>query len=245
MHSNTRPPCGQWNWFISRREDTLKNDNTKVTLGLARIQNPEVPKNRIYTKSFKVRTSFCLAPCDMSQDQKSFRKLVRMNFLILGGFFGWIFSASPTPDPSKPHPMQHATSKKNRSCAAIFGELRCRKWTATFAFLQCRRRFYQKLRCNKRTTALQHWKVARKWRFPAAFLRISSSHVGSCWFSQRYCETNARRLAIQMFGVLRYKWEEYWSISLSRAQWHQKHCNRNWRRIAMQIEGVLQYFFEK
>ena len=67
---------------------------------------------------------------------------------------------------------------KNRSCAASFGKLRCRNCTATFAFLQCGRRFYQKLRCNKRKTALQHWKscVAGKWRFPAAFLRISSSH---------------------------------------------------------------------
>ena len=39
--------------------------------------------------------------------------------------------------------------------------------------------FLPKLRCNKRKTALQHWKrcVARKWRFPAAFLRISGAHV--------------------------------------------------------------------
>ena len=39
--------------------------------------------------------------------------------------------------------------------------------------------FYQKLRCNKRKTALQHWIscITGKWRFPAAFLRISNSHI--------------------------------------------------------------------
>ena len=60
---------------------------------------------------------------------------------------------------------------KNRSCAATFRKLRCRNCTATFAFLQCRCELYQKLRCNKRKTALQHWKscVAGKWRFPAGF----------------------------------------------------------------------------
>ena len=26
---------------------------------------------------------------------------------------------------------------------------------------------------------------------------------------QKYCDTNGRRMAIQMGGVLRYKWEEY------------------------------------
>ena len=34
--------------------------------------------------------------------------------------------------------------------------LRCRNCTATFAFLQCGGDLYQKLRCNKRKTALQH-----------------------------------------------------------------------------------------
>ena len=57
--------------------------------------------------------------------------------------------------------------------------LRCRNCTATFAFLQCGSHLYQKLRCSKRKTALQHRNrcVAGKWRFPAAFLRVSSPHV--------------------------------------------------------------------
>ena len=86
-------------------------------------------------------------------------------------------SASPKPHPSQP-PVQHATIE-NGSCAAIFGMLRCRSCTATFVFLQCRRHFDPKLRCSKRKTALQHCVscIAGKWRFPAAFLRISSSHV--------------------------------------------------------------------
>ena len=68
---------------------------------------------------------------------------------------------------------------RSRRLAAIFGMLRCRSCTATLAFLQCGCHFDQKLRCSKRKTAVQHCKscVARKWRFPAAFLRISSSHV--------------------------------------------------------------------
>ena len=79
---------------------------------------------------------------------------------------------------------------KNRSCAAVFGKLRCRNCTATLAFLQYGSNFYQKLHCNERKTALQHRKscVAGKWRFPAAFLRVSR-HLGSepmfrtCWWS--------------------------------------------------------------
>ena len=87
-------------------------------------------------------------------------------------------SGSPKPHPSKPHPWHHATSE-NGSCAAVFGMLRCRNCTAAFAFLQCGRHLYQKLRCSKRKTALQHRNrcVAGKWRLPAAFLRVSSPHV--------------------------------------------------------------------
>ena len=44
------------------------------------------------------------------------------------------------PNPSKPRPCNMPEAKK-RSCAAIFGKLRCRNCTATFAFLQCGRRF--------------------------------------------------------------------------------------------------------
>ena len=64
-------------------------------------------------------------------------------------------------------------TSKNGSCAAIFGMLRCRRCTATLAFLQCGCHF------DKRKTAMQHWNscVAGKWRFPAAFLRISGPHA--------------------------------------------------------------------
>ena len=57
--------------------------------------------------------------------------------------------------------------------------LRCRSLAATFAFLQCGSHFDQKLRCNKQKTTLQRCKscVARKWRFPAAFLWISGFYV--------------------------------------------------------------------
>ena len=66
----------------------------------------------------------------------------------------------------------------NRSCAAVFGTLRCRSCTATFAFLQCGCHFDQKLRCSKRKTAARHCKncIARKWRFPAAFQAPTFRH---------------------------------------------------------------------
>ena len=65
-------------------------------------------------------------------------------------------------------------------------------------------------------------------------------------FSQKYCDTNGRRIAIQMGGVLRYKWEPYCdtngrstdNISLSLER-------RSTGSTAIQIGGVLQYFFEK
>ena len=59
--------------------------------------------------------------------------------------------------------------------------------------------------------------------------------------------------AIQMGGVLRYKWEAYCdtngrstdSIPFPQSVGHQTYCNTNWRRTAIQIRGVLRYFFEK
>ena len=74
------------------------------------------------------------------------------------------------PTPLNPTP---ATCHKRKR------KLRCNFRTATLAFLQCGSHLDQKLRCNKRKTALQHRKscVAGKWRFPAAFLRASSPHV--------------------------------------------------------------------
>ena len=48
-------------------------------------------------------------------------------------------------------------------------------------------------------------------------------------FSQKHCNTNRRRTAIQTGGVLRHK--------------HRKDCNTNWRRTAIQMGGALRYFF--
>ena len=78
------------------------------------------------------------------------------------------WSGSPKPHPSKPHPCNMPQAKTEvalqflECCAA---DVR----TATFAFLQCGRHLYQKLRCSRRKTALQHRNrcVAGKWRFPA------------------------------------------------------------------------------
>ena len=45
----------------------------------------------------------------------------------------------------------------------------------------------------------------------------------------------AKSTAIQMRGVLRYKWEEYWQYSLASER-------RGTKRTAIQIGGVLRYF---
>ena len=55
------------------------------------------------------------------------------------------------------------------------------------------------------------------------------------------CDTNGRRIAIQMGGVLQYKWEEYWQHSLSSERRGTKvlqykleaYCDTNWRCIAI------------
>ena len=64
-------------------------------------------------------------------------------------------------------------------------------------------------------------------------------------FSQKHCDTNGRRFAIQMGGVLQYIWEAYCdtngrstdSISLSSER-------RGTKSTAIQIGGALQYKFE-
>ena len=59
------------------------------------------------------------------------------------------------PAPLNPTPATYHKRKRKLRCN-IRQKLRCRSSTATFAFLQCRRHFDQKLRCCKRKTALQH-----------------------------------------------------------------------------------------
>ena len=75
-------------------------------------------------------------------------------------------SASPKPHPSKPHPCNMP-----RSCAAVFGMLRCRSCTATFAFLQCgsHSALQQAKNCTATSKKLRCRKVALSCRFPADF----------------------------------------------------------------------------
>ena len=98
------------------------------------------------------------------------------------GTVGTVFpgiSASPKPHPSKPHPCNMPQAKTevvlqfSESCAAKVALQHSLFCNAEIT------QFYQKLRCSKRKPAEKRWKnsVVRKWRFPAAFLRISSSHV--------------------------------------------------------------------
>ena len=55
--------------------------------------------------------------------------------------------------------------------------------------------------------------------------------------SQKYCHTNGRRIAVQIGGVLQYKWGVYCGISL---------CSRlrSQEGTAIQMGGVLPYKLE-
>ena len=73
--------------------------------------------------------------------------------------------------PSKAHPCNMPLAK-TVSCAAVFGKLRCRSCTATFAFLQSGCHFYHKLRCSKRK--LLHRKIEKAvLQESGAFLPLS------------------------------------------------------------------------
>ena len=101
------------------------------------------------------------------------------------------------------------------------------------------------------------WKCVRKCETilpfsccPLIFL-WSILRWGTSWwpqpprFSQKYCDTNARRIAIQMGGILRYKWEEYWSISLSWEPSGSESCAiQTGGLLQYKIGGELQYFLE-
>ena len=56
-------------------------------------------------------------------------------------------------------------------------------------------------------------------------------------FFQKYCRTNGGRTAVQMGGVLQYKWEAYCRVSLS-----SKH--RSQESAAIQMGSVLPYKLE-
>ena len=69
---------------------------------------------------------------------------------------------------------------------------------------------------------------------------ISQKHSGDSnpqYFSQKYCHTNGGRTAVQMGGVLQYKWEAYCSVSLSSKL-------RSQESTAIQMGGVLPYKLE-
>ena len=109
----------------------------------------------------------------------------RLSPRLFGDFSGVLWPEGPgeifdqqvlNPTPLNPTP---ATCHKRKR------KLRCSFRNVALQKLHCNIRFsaawnfYQKLRCRKRKTALQLRKscVAGKWRFPAAFLRVSSPHV--------------------------------------------------------------------
>ena len=56
-------------------------------------------------------------------------------------------------------------------------------------------------------------------------------------FFQKYCRTNGGRTAVQMGGVLQYKWEAYCGVSLSSKL-------RRQESTAIQMGGVLPYKLE-
>ena len=64
--------------------------------------------------------------------------------------------------------------------------------------------------------------------------------------SEAYCNTNGRRTAIQMGGVLT-MFPFPPSVGAPKALQYklEAYCNTNWRRIAIQIGGALRCFFEK
>ena len=80
-------------------------------------------------------------------------------------------------------PLQHATSE-NGSCAAVFGMLRCRFCTATFAFLQRGSHFYQKLRRSKRKTAVHLDGQNRAIVIAESLARVIAAIVGGHIFPQ-------------------------------------------------------------
>ena len=60
--------------------------------------------------------------------------------------------------------------------------------------------------------------------------------------SEKYCHTNGRRIAVQMGGVLKYKWEVYSWVSLCSRLRRQEGTAIQMGGTAVQIGGVLQYF---
>ena len=86
-------------------------------------------------------------------------------------------SVSHKPHPSKPTPATYHKRKQKLVCNFRKGALQ--KLHCNIRFSAVWKPFSPKAALQRAETTLQHWKscVARKWRFPAAFLRISGSHV--------------------------------------------------------------------
>ena len=118
------------------------------------------------------------------------------------------FSASPKPHPSKPPPLQHATSD-NGSCAAIFGMLRCRNCTATLAFSAVQKSFgpravlqqTKNCTCNIEKAALQE---------SGAFLPLSCGFQAPTFRNPRFgpadlsCDRFPARRLLHSFGAFRF-----------------------------------------
>ena len=88
-----------------------------------------------------------------------------------------VLSGSPKPHPSKPHPCNMPQAKTE--VALRFSEC-CAAEVALQQSLFCSAEVICTKSCtaaSENCTATSKSCVARKWRFPAAFLRISSSHV--------------------------------------------------------------------
>ena len=78
-----RRPSAQSPYIFRGRQTHPKSGNTKEALHLHELFR-------------KVRTNFCLFPCDTSQEpnRNCSEELVQMSFFILGGFFSGGFSSS-------------------------------------------------------------------------------------------------------------------------------------------------------
>ena len=69
-------------------------------------------------------------------------------------------------------------------------------------------------------------------------------------FFQKYCRTNGGRTAVQMGGVLQYKWEAYCRVSLSSKLRSQEsmaiqmgaYCRTNWRCTAVLFSQVVGFW---
>ena len=106
-------------------------------------------------------------------------------FECLGPYGHLRKSASPKTHPSKP-PTRATRHKQKQKLLANFPKVVLQKLHCNIRSTAVQMSFNQNLFCNKQNTALEDWQscFAGKWRFPAAFLRISGSHSHQNPFSK-------------------------------------------------------------